>query len=98
AFQVLKWAGALYLFILAFQALREAEEPGGSEESPLARRHFAALYRRGVFMNLLNPKVSLFFLAFFSQFWSPDPGSGSLPKAVLGAGFAAQGPAGFTSV
>ncbi len=98
AFQVLKWAGALYLFILAFQALREAEEPGGSEESPLARRHFAALYRRGIFMNLLTPKVSLFCLAFFRPFVSPHAGSISWQMAVLGAVFTAQALVVFTSV
>src|SRR5690606_35638555 len=62
--QVLKWAGALHLYILAFHAPRKAEEPGASEESPVARRDFAALYRRGIFMDLLKRQVSLFFRDF----------------------------------
>jgi threonine/homoserine/homoserine lactone efflux protein len=90
AFQVLKWAGAFYLFVLAWQALREAEETGEADQPPVRRQRFAALYRRGILMNLLNPKVSLFFLAFFPQFVSPDTGSVSWQMMILGAVFTAQ--------
>lgn len=46
-----------------------------------------ALYRRGIIMNLTNPKVSLFFLAFLPQFTSPARGSVALQTLVLGALF-----------
>lgn len=98
AFQALKWAGALYLFVLAFQALREAGETGVSMEPSLRRRTFAALYRRGILMNLLNPKVSLFFLALFPQFVSPEAGPASLQMLTLGAVFIAQALLVFTIV
>lgn len=98
AFQVLKWAGAVYLISLAWQALREAEETGGSDELPVRRQHFAALYRRGILMNLRNPKVSLFFLAFFPQFVSPDAGPVSWQMAVLGVVFTMQALLIFTAV
>lgn len=90
AFQALKWLGAIYLFILAWQALREAKETESSNELPVRRQKFAALYRRGIFMNLLNPKVALFFLAFFPQFVSPEAGPVSLQVVILGAVFIVQ--------
>lgn len=90
AFQALKWLGAIYLFILAWQALREAKETESSNELPVRRQKFAALYRRGIFMNLLNPKVALFFLAFFPQFVSPEAGPVSLQMVILGAVFIVQ--------
>lgn len=92
SFQALKIAGAIYLFYLAWQALREA---GAGEVSPLASKEalpesFFKLYRQGILMNLLNPKVSLFFLAFLPQFVSPQAGAVSLQMIVLGVIFMAQ--------
>ncbi|MEG6513479.1 LysE family translocator [Desulforamulus ruminis] len=98
AFQVVKFAGALYLFYLAWQALRER---GNSKEEVLsasAQQTFFALYRRGIFMNLLNPKVSLFFLAFLPQFVSPRAGSVALQMALLGVLFMLQSLVVFTTV
>src|SRR5690606_8741779 len=69
AFMVLKLAGALYLAWLAFQAIRS-----GSAFSPeIARRPPRPLYRNwmmGVGIDLLNPKVVLFFVTFLPQFIS----------------------------
>jgi threonine/homoserine/homoserine lactone efflux protein len=45
------------------------------------------LYRRGIVMNLTNPKVSLFFLAFLPQFTSPTRGAVALQTLSLGALF-----------
>jgi threonine/homoserine/homoserine lactone efflux protein len=85
AFTVLKGVGALYLLYLAVLAWRTATTPlpmGGN-----CRIDAAALYRRGVVMNVTNPKVSLFFLAFLPQF--TDPSQGSVPQqvALLGGVF-----------
>jgi threonine/homoserine/homoserine lactone efflux protein len=79
AFSVLKYAGALYLLYLAYKALRE----GGSFASAgyVKETDLSLLYRRGIFMNLLNPKVSLFFLAFLPQF--VNTGSGNVPLQML---------------
>ncbi|WP_262356689.1 LysE family transporter, partial [Bordetella pertussis] len=44
---------------------------GGQRPEPLAR---GALYRRGIIMNLTNPKVLLFFFAFLPQFTRPEAG------------------------
>ncbi len=67
AFSIVKWAGAAYLIWLGIAALRS---DGGSfisdnvESSP----DFSPIYKQGVFVGLLNPKVAVFFLAFLPQF------------------------------
>lgn len=78
AFTLLKFAGAAYLLYLAVKAFRSG--PGGQtgEVVPPDR---AKLYRRGIIMNISNPKVSLFFLAFLPQF--ADPGRGPVVPQLL---------------
>lgn len=72
AFTVLKILGALYLLVLAWQAFRA---PVGRLEAPGSNlRSAGALYRRGIIMNITNPKVSIFFLAFLPQFVVPEYG------------------------
>lgn len=79
AFTALKLAGAGYLLYLAWQAFRApAANLGGTGNGPSGRLR---LYRRGIIMNITNPKVSLFFLAFLPQF--TDPARGSLPLQVI---------------
>lgn len=82
AFTALKVAGALYLMYLAWQAFRA----GASElAAPAGRRSGIALYRRGIIMNVTNPKVSIFFLAFLPQF--VNPAQGSVPLQLIALGF-----------
>lgn len=72
AFSIIKYIGAAYLLYLAFKAIKEKRTvfaPGKSESSDF---NFGKLYRKGFFMNVLNPKVALFFVAFFPQFVSPS--------------------------
>ena len=79
AFLVLKTVGALYLLYLAWQAFCASSRKIviGGEHQP----HYAKLYRRGFIMNITNPKVSIFFLAFLPQF--ADPSFGSLPLQIM---------------
>ncbi|MEN1728289.1 MAG: LysE family translocator [Pseudomonadota bacterium] len=85
AFNVLKGIGALYLLYLAFQAFRaSAAELEGGEQPALSSR---ALYGRGIIMNITNPKVAIFFLAFLPQFADPDLGSITIQMLMLGALF-----------
>lgn len=85
AFTALKLAGAAYLLYLAWQVLRA---PVGETETGRAPRlNGAALYRRGIIMNLTNPKVLLFFFAFLPQFTRPDAGPMAAQIVVLGAVF-----------
>jgi threonine/homoserine/homoserine lactone efflux protein len=82
AFSLLKYIGAAYLLYLAWQSFRAgADTEGGSSA---VRIGFTRLYGRGIVMNVTNPKVSLFFLAFLPQF--TDPSSGPLLPQILALG------------
>jgi len=85
AFTALKITGALYLLYLAWRAFRAAasvlKAKGGKQLAP------SHLYRLGIIMNVTNPKVSIFFLAFLPQFTDPARGSMALQIFVLGAVF-----------
>lgn len=67
AFSTVKWIGAAYLVWLGIQALRSGGGDGlikaAGEKLPVAR-----IYRQGILVSLLNPKVAIFFLAFLPQF------------------------------
>jgi threonine/homoserine/homoserine lactone efflux protein len=85
AFNLLKFAGALYLVWLAWQAWNAPAVPAdgvGADTPPFGR-----LYRRGIVMNVTNPKVSIFFLAFLPQFVAADRGGVGLQVLALGALF-----------
>ncbi|AMA73163.1 LysE family translocator [Aneurinibacillus thermoaerophilus] len=89
AFQALKYAGACYLLYLAWQAFKEKDAPLLPVEA-ITEYKLGALYRRGILMNVLNPKVSLFFLAFLPQFVTPGAGNNALQMIVLGFVFMIQ--------
>nr|WP_320048624.1 LysE family translocator [uncultured Desulfuromonas sp.] len=72
AFNLLKIAGVVYLLYLAWLTVRNNYSDAQTSSTP--RLSSAKLYRRGVIMNLTNPKVSLFFLAFLPQFAQPQIG------------------------
>ena len=73
-FMLIKIFGALYLFFLAYKVLRSgAGFSLGAEEVPINNTNNNALFMRGFIMNVLNPKVTIFFLAFFPGFlWAPE--------------------------
>jgi threonine/homoserine/homoserine lactone efflux protein len=85
AFAILKYMGAVYLIYLAWQALRVAATTG--QQEPVQVLSKGSLYRRGIVMNLTNPKVSIFFMAFLPQFADPRHGSMMLQFFLLGAVF-----------
>ncbi|MFC5521896.1 LysE family translocator [Polaromonas jejuensis] len=82
AFTVLKLAGAAYLAYMAWQAFRAPV--GGAASTGVPALSNAQMYRRGVVMNLSNPKVVIFFLAFLPQF--VNPARGSVGLQILGLG------------
>lgn len=85
AFMALKLAGAVYLVYLAWGAFRAPATLSAQEGPPAQSR--LRLYQRGIIMNLSNPKVSIFFLAFLPQFTDPDRGSVAMQTLSLGALF-----------
>ena len=91
AMLLLKIFGATYLLFLAFGAFKSARA-GKKISLSRAGRNFSslALYKRGVLMNVLNPKVLLFFLAFLPQFVDLASADASWTILFLGVVFAAQ--------
>ena len=92
AFTILKIFGAAYLIFLAFKSFQAARAGKKiSMQKSGAKISYAELYQRGVLMNVLNPKVLLFFLAFLPQFVNFSAPSPSLQIIFLGVTFAIQG-------
>lgn len=92
AFTVLKWCGAAYLAWLAWGALRAPSNVSDTPQAvttlpPLSVRDAWRMVGRGVVMNITNPKVLIFFLAFLPQFADPVRGSVALQIVCFGAVF-----------
>ena len=85
AFTLLKIIGACYLVYLAWQIFRATPEQIRMQSDQ--QKSLGTLYRRGIIMNVTNPKVSIFFLAFLPQFADPVRGSISLQMVALGGIF-----------
>ena len=81
AFEVVKWAGAIYLAWLAIVMWRASDEPEATVTAPHSTPH--AMYRQGLLTAVLNPKVAVFQLALFPQFVDPARGSVLLQSLVL---------------
>ena len=69
AFAALKWCGVVYLLYLAWQALRET---GALAVDARRSRSAGRVIITGFLINILNPKLSIFFLAFLPQFIAAD--------------------------
>lgn len=85
AFTTLKLVGACYLAWLAWQAFRATGKTLNLIKQN--RRTLWQLYRRGILMNVTNPKVSIFFLAFLPQFVDPVKGQVAVQIIALGGLF-----------
>ncbi len=67
AFSFVKWAGAAYLIWIGIQALRSQGSIGQARDGAQGKG-LADVFRQGVLVSVLNPKVAVFFLAFLPQF------------------------------
>jgi threonine/homoserine/homoserine lactone efflux protein len=88
ALLVVKLAGAGYLLVLGVRALRRSGDvalPSGGPASPTTGR----LFRQGLLVDALNPKTTMFFLAFLPQFVDPAAGDVAAQTLVLGLCFLA---------
>lgn len=99
AFSVIKYLGAAYLFYLAYQASQD-KAPSLKLNNSLEKLSFSAfpLIRKGFLMNVLNPKVSLFFIAFLPQFVSPKGLQPVWQMIILGFIFMLQALVVFSSI
>jgi threonine/homoserine/homoserine lactone efflux protein len=84
-FSLLKWAGALYLLYLAWDMWREAGTLELNKKS--TETSFAKIILKAIAINLLNPKLTIFFFAFLPLFVSKSSASPTLDMILLSAVF-----------
>lgn len=83
AFNILKFIGAAYLVYLAYQAFNSSSQTTDNKKKPEASAK--NLYFRGIIMNITNPKVAIFFIAFLPQF--ADASLGAITYQMITFGF-----------
>jgi threonine/homoserine/homoserine lactone efflux protein len=88
AFAALKWLGVIYLLYMAWQALRE--RGALKVEGQVDPRSAAKVIVTGLLINILNPKLSIFFLAFLPQFIAAEEGHPVAQMLELSAAFMAM--------
>lgn len=87
AYDAVRYAGVAYLLYMAWQSLREH---GALKVEAAGRSSVREVLVEGVLINLLNPKLSIFFVAFLPQFVSPSDPSPVLTMALLSLVFMAM--------
>jgi threonine/homoserine/homoserine lactone efflux protein len=87
AFTILKIVGALYLGYLAIDAIRHGSALSLDRRG--RRERLGAVYLKGLLVNLLNPKIIVFFVTFLPQFVSPSDAEAAKKLLFLGLCFAA---------
>ena len=97
AFNIVKYVGAAYLLYIAYQAFKYRNEPLDLSVQD-SNKELKKLYIKGFFMNVLNPKVSIFFLAFLPQFVTPINGNVPMQMVTLGLIFMALTVVVFSSI
>ena len=98
AFTIVKYIGASYLCYLGFKMLINRSESVIADNLPNTEKltqaktlNYKQIYRQGVLTNTFNPKVALFFIAFFPQFIDPSYAHSTLSFLILGLIFALTG-------
>ena len=98
AFMIVKYIGASYLCYLGVKMLMSKQQPliGASlqengKPSSAKTLDYWQIYKQGMLTNTFNPKVALFFLAFFPQFINPNYANSTLSFLLLGLTFAVTG-------
>lgn len=88
AFEVLKYAGVAYLLYLAYATWRDRSAFAMNDAPAVATA--CSLMLRGFLLNILNPKLTIFFLAFLPQFVTPGSTAPAVQMLVLSAVFMAM--------
>jgi threonine/homoserine/homoserine lactone efflux protein len=86
AFNIIKYIGAAYLVYLGIRSLMSKQNKFNLNDK-IEKKSLSKLFWQGVFTNVLNPKVALFFLAFLPQFIQPEKGNTALQILLLGLWF-----------
>nr|WP_321482928.1 LysE family translocator [uncultured Cohaesibacter sp.] len=89
AFQMVKFAGVAYLLYMAYKMLKDKEQFDAEslDAEPVHGPSALGIVRDGILLNLLNPKLSIFFLAFLPQFVDVNTASPMLDMVELGGVF-----------
>lgn len=88
AFQLLKYAGVLYLFYIAWATWRD--KAAFALDGRVSRASATGLVVKAFLLNILNPKLTIFFLAFLPQFVQPEAGGPLAQMLTLSAVFMAM--------
>jgi threonine/homoserine/homoserine lactone efflux protein len=91
AFEVIRYAGAVYLIFLGIRMLLSRRLDSTESSPSTGDANLRMIFRQGVTTNVLNPKVALFFLAFLPQFVDPTKGAVALQIVLLGLIFDTSG-------
>ena len=81
-FQIIRWAGVVFLLWLAWEAWRGESAPAATDGPD--HRTLRGLFLRGMTGNLLNPKAAIFYVALLPTFIRPDHGSPLVQALTLG--------------
>ena len=81
-FQIIRWAGVVFLLWLAWEAWRGESDPAATDGPD--HRTMRGLFLRGMTGNLLNPKAAVFYVALLPTFMRPDHGSPLVQALSLG--------------
>lgn len=88
AFQTLKYAGVIYLLYIAYATLKDKSSFEVDTNAPKTKA--ARLVIRAMLLNVLNPKLTIFFLAFLPQFIQPGSSSPLVQLLLLSLVFMAM--------
>jgi len=91
AFNIIKYAGAIYLVYIGYKMLTDRSQLSTDISLAEKKVNLQKVYRDGVITNVLNPKVALFFIAFLPQFIDVRSGDTIFPFLVLGITFTITG-------
>jgi threonine/homoserine/homoserine lactone efflux protein len=89
AFSAVRYAGAAYLIALGIRTLLTRDN--AHDAAVLAPKRLSSIFYQGVIVNVLNPKVALFFFAFLPQFIDPNGGAVAGQTAFFGCLFVLLG-------
>ncbi|GAB1858023.1 LysE family translocator [Flavobacteriaceae bacterium MHTCC 0001] len=90
-FEIVKYLGAAYLIFLGVKTLIAKPDTQFELKEGTNETNYRKIYVSGIFTNVLNPKVALFFLAFLPQFIDPNYAQIFIPFLILGLTFVTTG-------